>query len=128
MDRLGRLAHFAGFNAIAIARGWPDGTVVALYWCESLIFALSVSILVALHRKFTNKSGHYFRAETYNKSFLTTCLVCAFLKVPFLFALLGARGDVNRHSLAKGLAGAAALVLFGFVSSLAGLRDRPSPG
>jgi hypothetical protein len=132
VDRVGRLAHLAGFNAIAIAgvffRGWPDGTAVALYWCESLMFVLSVSLLVGLHRKLTNKSGHYFRRRTYNKSFLTTSFVCALLQIPLLFPLLGlfgVGGGIDPHLLARGSAGAAVFVFVGFVSSLIGLRDRP---
>jgi hypothetical protein len=96
VDRFGRLTHVVGFNAIAIGgvffRGWPDGTAVALYWCESLLFVLSVSILVALHRKLTNKSGHYFRRGTYNSSLLVTSFVCALVQIPFLVALLGLFG------------------------------------
>ncbi|HVT05386.1 MAG TPA: DUF6498-containing protein [Thermoanaerobaculia bacterium] len=132
MNRFGRLTHLVGFNAIAITgvffRGWADGTAVALYWCESLIFVLSVSILVALHRRLTNKSGHFFRRGTYNKSFLTTSFVCVLIQIPFLFTLLGlfgVGGGVDLHSLAGGVAGAAVFVLIGFVISLAGLRDRP---
>ena len=81
MDRLGRLTHLVGFNALAIGgvfvQGWPDGTAVALYWAESILFVFSVAILVSLHRRLTNKSGHYFGRTTYNKSFLTTSVICA---------------------------------------------------
>lgn len=132
MDRFGRLTHLVGFNALAVTgvffRGWADGTAVALYWCESVIFALSVSILVALHRRLTNKSGHYFHGRTYNRSFLTTSFVCALIQIPFLVTLLGlfkVGGGIDVHSLARNAAGAAVFVLIGFVSGLPGLRDRP---
>jgi hypothetical protein len=89
---------------------------------------LSVSILIALHRRLTNKSGHYFGRRTYNKSFLTTSFVCALIQLPLLFALVGAfgvGGGTDLHSLARGAEGAAIFVLIGFVSSLISLRDRP---
>src|SRR5438067_10848727 len=83
VDRFGRLTHLVGFNILAIGavflRHWPDGTAVALYWCESLMFVLSVAILVTIHRRLTNKSGHYFNRGTYNKSFLITSFVCALI-------------------------------------------------
>ena len=132
MDRFGRLTHLVGFNVIAIGgvflRRWPDGTAVALYWCESLMFVLSVSILVSLHRRLTNKSGHYFNRGTYNRSFLITSFVCALIQVPFLVALVGlfgVGGGLDPHLLSRGVGAAAIFVLIGFVSNLAGLADRP---
>ena len=129
---MGLLTHLVGFNVIAIGgvflRHWPDGTAVALYWCESLMFVMSVSILVALHRRFTNKSGHYFNRGTYNKSFLITAFVCALIQVPFLVALVGlfgVGGGLDPHLLWRGVGGAAIFVLVGFVSNLTGLADRP---
>lgn len=122
--------YLAGVNAIIINGvffgGWSGGTAVALYWCESLIFVLSVSVLVMLHKRLTNKSGHYFNRGTYNRSFLTTSLVCALIQLPLLVPLLaGTDGEVDLHSLAKGVGGAALFVLIGFASSLPGLGERP---
>lgn len=132
MNRLGQLTYLIGFNFVAINglffRGWPDGTAVALYWLESIGFTISVGVLVWLHRRLTNKSGHYFGRGTYNKSFLTTSFICILAQIPFLVALLllfDVGGGVDVRALAQGLAAAAVFLLIWFFSSLAGLRDRP---
>jgi hypothetical protein len=42
------------------------GTALALYWCESVIIALLVALRIDLHRRATNKRGHYVRVRISN--------------------------------------------------------------
>jgi hypothetical protein len=41
------------------AAGWSAATALALYWCENLLGALLISILIACHRRLTRKRGHW---------------------------------------------------------------------
>lgn len=41
------------------AAGWSAATALALYWCENLLGALLVAVLIARHRGLTRKRGHW---------------------------------------------------------------------
>lgn len=41
------------------AAGWSAATALALYWCENLLGALLIAILIACHRRLTRKRGHW---------------------------------------------------------------------
>src|SRR5688572_1009570 len=41
------------------AAGWSAATALALYWCENLLGALLVAVLIARHRRLTRKRGHW---------------------------------------------------------------------
>jgi hypothetical protein len=42
-----------------VAAGWSAATSLALYWCENLLGALLVAVLIARHRGLTRKRGHW---------------------------------------------------------------------
>ena len=42
-----------------LAAGWSAATSLALYWCENLLGALLVAVLIARHRRLTRKRGHW---------------------------------------------------------------------
>jgi hypothetical protein len=44
-----------------VAAGWSAATGLALYWCENLLGALLVAVLIARHRGLTRKRGHWRR-------------------------------------------------------------------
>src|SRR6185295_3720279 len=68
VNRLIRAFQLVGLNSVPVvgvlAVGWSDGTALALYWCESVLGALLVALRIRLHRKATNKRGHYVETKT----------------------------------------------------------------
>lgn len=42
-----------------VAAGWSAATSLALYWCENLLGALLVAVLIASHRRLTRMRGHW---------------------------------------------------------------------
>src|SRR5215470_7196700 len=63
MNWLARLSLLFGLNAVpvvGVARaGWTNATALVLYWCETVILVLLVALRIRLHRRWTNKRGHY---------------------------------------------------------------------
>jgi hypothetical protein len=41
-----------------LAAGWSAATALALYWCENLLGALLVAVLIARHCRLTRTRGH----------------------------------------------------------------------
>src|SRR6476659_8324673 len=91
MDRLGRVAQLIGVNTIPLVGvrwgNWSDATAVAFYWCETALVVAFVSLRLIIHRRLTNKRGHYVQQKSrvnggawkwsttaYNASFLTTAI------------------------------------------------------
>ena len=104
MNRLGRLAQLVGLSTIPLAgvfwRDWSDATALAFYWCETVLVIVFVALRLILHRRRTNKRGHYVETQTlvndrpvkkgsttYNVSFLTTAAAFSFGNLVFLFAV-----------------------------------------
>jgi Family of unknown function (DUF6498) len=60
---LARLSLLVGLNAVpvvGVARvGWTNATALVLYWGETVILVRLVALRIRLHRRWTNKRGHY---------------------------------------------------------------------
>src|SRR3954470_20655433 len=42
-----------------LARGWSPSTVLALFWCETVLQGLFNCARIALHRRMTGLAGHW---------------------------------------------------------------------
>jgi hypothetical protein len=121
--------------------GWSWGTVLVLYWCETLLGTFFITLRMFLHRRLTHKRGYYrpqlgikendkpFRA--FIPEFVTGSLVFNLVHGIFLAAILAFllqdRPDVAVHlsSLRKGLAAMALIMVGSFALDCQNLRDRP---
>lgn len=60
---LGRLLQALGVNSVPAAgflgEGWSIGTTLLLYWIETVVVILLVSLRIVLHRRWTRKAGHW---------------------------------------------------------------------
>jgi len=144
MNHLFRVGQLVALNSVPVAgllwAGWSDGTALTLYVCENLIMIVLVALRMSLHRKATNKRGHYVelkvsndggrtwrkKTSTYTKSFL---LMAAFFiagQWAFLFVVLHKlEWPVDLHALRQGVIAAAICLVIGFILDLQGLRQRP---
>jgi len=148
MNRLGHLTQLIGMNTVPVAGvfwgNWSDATAIAFYWCETALIVLFVSLRLILHRRSTNKRGHYVEKKTstnggpwkhgittYNVSFLTTAIAFGVGNLIFLAVILGlfqsavGGGDVSRHALSQGLLVALVFLVIGFVIDIPGIGHRP---
>ena len=143
-----RVAILVGLNAVPVIgvgwAGWATATALVLYWCETVILVLLVAIRIHLHRKWTNKRGHYVEVVTettqneitrtktrtghFGTNFLTVALVFSMGQALFLGVILlkaGLLQTVNISQLKEGLVAVSALLLCGFVVDLTRLRQWP---
>jgi hypothetical protein len=127
---LARILLVIALNAVPIwgfrGEGWSPGTVLALYWVQTVISIPLVAGLIVLHRRMTHKRGHY----GYLSQFLLMSTVFALAHGLFLAFMLGivwrnAAGAVDRADLSEGLGIMAALMALGFVGELVNLRRQP---
>lgn len=129
MNRLGRLTHLVGLNAVPIAglmwAGWSDGTALALYWCETFIVLFLVALRIRIHRKLTNKRGHFTGPNSYfSRQFLFVGLF--FLLAPAIFVAVAAgNAHIDVHALGRGLLYASGFLLIGLLLDLTTIRDQP---
>ena len=142
-----------GLNAIPAAGwfvgDWSAGTMLVLYWLETLIGTLLVGIRIVIHRRLRPSKGHWnYQApegqqqqqgqtsgrSTYLSAFLVPALVFTFAHGVFLAALGGmmiAKHNptpeirVDTHNLLAGLIGIAIFQLIDFVIDVIWLRTRP---
>jgi uncharacterized protein DUF6498 len=110
--------------------GWSVGTVLALYWLQTVISIPLVAGLIILHRRMTRKRGHYRADGSYLANFLMMSVVFALVHGLVLALMLGvvwrnAAGAVDRIDLSEGLGMTAALMALGFVVELLHLRRQP---
>ncbi|HYX24049.1 MAG TPA: DUF6498-containing protein [Thermoanaerobaculia bacterium] len=65
-DRAFALIQVLALNAVPLygvyAFGWSWGTVLVLYWCETLLGTFFITLRMLLHRRLTHKRG-YYRAQ-----------------------------------------------------------------
>lgn len=127
MNRIGRLTQLVGLNAVPIAGlmwvGWSDGTALALYWCETLVALFLVAWRIRIHRKLTNKRGHFTGPNSYfSGPFLYIGLF--FLIGPAIFVAIAIQ-HVDVRALGKGLLISIAFLLVGLLLDLATIRDQP---
>jgi hypothetical protein len=140
-----------GLNAIPAAGwflgDWSAGTMLVLYWLETLIGTLLVGIRIVIHRRLRPSKGHWnYQApqgqqqqqqtsnrSTYLTAFLVPALVFTFAHGIFLAVLgwmmiennkLTPEVRINRHNLLAGLIGILGFQLIDFVVDLIWLRTR----
>jgi len=146
--QLVRLAQLIGLNAVPgfgfFALHWTTGTVIAIYWCETLLGSILVAIRIDLHRRLTHKRGHYVTREarailvnmgnqtkkvgTILSSFLITSLVFTLAEGVFLAVLLGQLPEseaVDPDTLRFGLTLTISFLIAGFAIDLLVIRQRP---
>ena len=139
-----------GLNAVPAAGWffgeWSAGTMLVLYWLETLIGTLLVAIRIVLHRRLVPSKGHWnyqapqgqgaqtSKPSTYLSAFLVPALVFTFAHGIFLTALGGMM--IANHKLTPevrlepdhlvaGLTGILVFQLIDFVVDLIWLRSRP---
>ena len=157
MKLLLRFLQLAGLNAVPgvglFIDDWSAATVLALYWCESLIASLLIALRIHLHRSLTRKQGHYrdqlaarhgiiargtfngrpWQPATFLSGFLVTALAFS-LAQGVALALLVSRvfsgrnehaAHVDSQDLMNGLTATAAFLALGFALDLYRLGERP---
>jgi hypothetical protein len=151
---MGRVLRALGIGGVPAAgyfgAGWSLGTLLLLYWLETILVTLVVALLILRHRRATRTAGHW-NAEytvtttrrgrtttrtantTFLKSFLGVMvpftaahgvfvLVFAFLVFP---DQLGPGARVSLDALADGLAGIGIFLLASLLLDLPGIGQRP---
>ena len=139
-----------GLNAIPAAGWflgeWSAGTMLVLYWLETLIGTLLVAVRIVLHRRFRPTQGHWVyeapkgterqagsHGSTYLTAFLVPALVFTFAH-GFFLGVLGLvvfskqhtpEGNIEPGHLLAGLIGIAIFQAIDFVADLIWLRTRP---
>src|SRR3954471_12309324 len=91
---LARLFPAIAANAVIIAgffgKGWSPGTVLVLYWLQTLVGIPLSAILMALHRRKTRKLGYYQLAKSTDGATLvpkSSQFMATFLLSSTVFAL-----------------------------------------
>ena len=139
-----------GLNAIPAAGWfvgqWSAGTMLVIYWLETLIGTLLVAVRIVLHRRVVPAQGHWAyeapkgaegqagsHGSTYLTAFLVPSLVFTAAHGVFL-AVLGLivfskthspEGHIAPDHLLAGLIGIAIFQTIDFVADLIWLRTRP---
>ena len=139
-----------GLNAVPAAGWfvgeWSAGTMLVLYWLETLIGTLLVAVRIALHRRVVPAQGHWAyeapkgaegqagsHGSTYLTAFLLPALIFTFAH-GFFLAVLGLvvfskqhtpEGALEPSHLLAGLIGIAIFQAIDFVADLVWLRTRP---
>lgn len=139
-----------GINAIPAAGWffgeWSAGTMLVLYWLETLIGTLLVGVRIVIHRRIRPSNGHWnyhapqgeqqqtSKRSTYLVAFLVPALVFTFAHGFFLAVLGGmmiAKKNLTQEiriepdNLLAGLIGIAVFQVIDFVADMIWLRTRP---
>jgi hypothetical protein len=142
-----------GLNAVPAAGWffgeWSAGTMLVLYWLETLIGTLLVGIRIVIHRRLRPSKGHWdYQApeaqqqqqqrssnrSSYLTAFLVPALVFTFAHGVFLAALggmmianknLSPETRIDSRNLLAGLIGILLFQVIDFVVDLIWLRTRP---
>lgn len=144
MNRLAQVLSSAGLNGVLLSgviwAGWSDGTAISLFWCENALMIPLISLRIILHRRATNKRGHYVSAKvrynngpwetrtiTFNRNFLQIIGFLTFVLGVFVAAavFLVNKGSVDIDALSQGVAAAAFFLVAGLGLDMIGLRKRP---
>ncbi|HSL82589.1 MAG TPA: DUF6498-containing protein, partial [Thermoanaerobaculia bacterium] len=130
--------------------GWSIGTLLLLYWIETILMTMVVAALIVLHRRRTRKAGHWNSSYTVTTTrggktttrYGETTFLKGFLSVmvPFtaahglfvvMFAFLvfpqevGPEAGVSFDALGNGLLAIGLFLLGGLLFDLPGLGERP---
>ena len=148
--RLRSVLTALGLNAVPawgwFVGEWSGGTMLVLYWLETLIGTLLLACLIIIHRRIRPSKGHWdYHApqgqapqtgsgcSTYLTAFLVPAVAFTVAHGIFLAALgfiaikdnLSPEARVNVHDLLAGLIGIALFQSADFIFDLIWLRDRP---
>jgi len=155
MQILARIFQILGLNGVPalgwFGAGWSEGTVIVVYWVESVLMSLLISLRILLHQRFTMKSGHFrprnfrvgeipqkghsepLRRSNFFHGYLGIALpffLVQGLMLGVVLLLLAQRDDfaglsVSLDQVSKGLAGVSVFLIFGFLLDLFSLKKRP---
>src|ERR1043166_6411225 len=148
MNRLARVILLLAINAVPVVgvgwAGWANATALVLYWCETVILVALVALRIDLHRRWTNKRGHYCevlvtttwngvtKSETrigqFGTNFVTVALAFLFVHTIFLGFILAKTGllqTVNFMQLKQGLTATTTFLCLGLSLDLVRLRNLP---
>jgi hypothetical protein len=150
----GRVLRALGVGGVPpagyFAAGWSLGTLLLLYWLETILVTLVVTILILRHRHATRKADHWdipysvttthrgrsttrIHKTTFLKSFLAvmvpfTAAHGLFVAI-FAFAVfpqeIGPAARVSPDALAGGMTAIAAFLLASLLFDLPGIGERP---
>ena len=143
-----RLAQLIGLNAVPgfgfISLHWTRGTILALYWIETLLGSLLVAMRIDLHRRLTHKRGHYVTKKSQTVTIVSGSnekkvgtILGGFLAFAFPFTIaegvflgvilanLPEEEAVDFATLRFGVRLISALLAAGFLLDLIGLQARP---
>lgn len=148
----GRVLRAVGLGGVPPAgffgAGWSIGTLLLLYWLETILVTLAVTILVLRHRRLTRKEGHWSsdltvtttsggRTRTGKTTFLAGFLG---VMIPFTvahgvfvlaFAFLvfpqeiGPAAGVSAEAVGDGLAAIGLFLLISLLLDLVRIGERP---
>lgn len=148
----GRVLRALGLGGVPatgyFGAGWSLGTLLLLYWLETILVTLLVSILILRHRRATRKAGHWkagssvtitsggrttTRRGTFLQSFLGVMVPFTlghgvFVAV-FVFLVfpqeLGPAAGVSGAAVADGLTAIGVFLLVSLLIDLFGIGERP---
>lgn len=147
--RLRSLITALGLNAVPAVgwffADWSAGTMLVLYWLETLLGTLLVGIRILLHRRLRPSQGHWnYQApqgqkpptgarSSYLSAYLVPALVFTFAHGIFLTALVGImiakhlspEARIETNNLLVGVIGILIFQVIDFVVDLIWLRTRP---
>ncbi|HMO52641.1 MAG TPA: DUF6498-containing protein [Kiritimatiellia bacterium] len=152
---LTRILVLLGLNSIPalgwFGVGWSEGTLLAVYWCESIMLVALVSARIVLHRTKTRTAGHW-RVHTqlmdkhgkpvappkpgpnrflasYVGVMIPFLLVQGLVLGGLLVMLPGMDGmadtAVNRHDVLRGVIGMAGFLVLGFLMDIPRIGEKP---
>jgi len=150
---IARIIQILGLNGVPAAGwfggGWTEGTVMAVYWTESILMALLVALRISWHWRKTRKAGHlqgevmkakHSRSESIKKKghpflwgYLTTSmgfLIPQGVMLAVVLAMLHGREGVGDATIQlpaylKGMGAVLVFLLFGFVLDVRTIASRP---
>jgi hypothetical protein len=149
----GRVLRALGLGGVPPAgffgAGWSLGTLLLLYWLETILVTLAVTVLILRHRRLTRQQGHWMsdvtitttvqgrrtthRKATFLQSFLSVMVPFTLGHGVFVLAFaylvfpqeIGPEARVSGDALANGLAAIALFLLVSLLLDLSRLGERP---
>lgn len=150
VKQLTKVLAALGVNTVPAAgwvlEGWSPGTMLAVYWFETMAASLLVAARIALHQRAAPRAGHFrYRPRatgtgqapaaggSYLAHFLTISVVFSlahgfFLGVAAVLLTVNgyaAQAGLNWAEIRNGCGLVLALLLAGFAADVPGLRNRP---
>lgn len=151
---MGRVLRALGISGVPatgyFGAGWPAGTLLLLYWIETILVTLVVALLIVAHRGRTRTAGHWnagpagasWRGRRISPRAGSSTFLASFLgvMVPFtaghgvfvaVFAFqvfpqeIGPGAGVSLDALGAGIAGIAVFLLASLLVDLVGIGGRP---